>query len=84
MSEKAKTKPVPTIELRADEVEAVSIARKGAFFYRARHGRAGEKRARELEAFADAAFEWQHSGGSAPPPTLEEETPRKVVDRPQA
>ena len=63
----------PVLELRADEVEAVAIARKGAFYYRARHGRAGEKRARELEAFADAAFEWQHSGGAAPPPVLEED-----------
>lgn len=63
----------PVLELRADEVEAVAIARKGAFYYRARHGRAGEKRARELEEFAEAAFSWQHEGGSAPPPVLEGE-----------
>lgn len=63
----------PTLELRADEVEAVAIARKGAFYYRARHGRAGEKRARALEEFAEAAFSWQHDGGSAPPPVLEGE-----------
>lgn len=72
IAEAAGAEP-PTLELRADEIEAVAIARKGAFYYRARHGRAGEKRARELEAFADAAFEWQHSGGSAPPPVLEED-----------
>lgn len=63
---------IPTLELRADEVEAVSIARKGAFLYRARHGAAGEARALELDEFAEAAFEWQHSGGSAPPPVLPE------------
>lgn len=64
----------PVLELRADEIEAEGIARKGAFYYRARHGRAGEKRARELEEFADAAFAWQHGpDGSAPPPVLEGE-----------
>lgn len=51
---------IPTLELRADEPEAVAIARKGAFFYRARHGAEGEERARQLDEFADAAFSWQH------------------------
>ena len=70
IAEAAGAEP-PVLELRADEVEAVAIARKGAFYYRARHGAAGEERARELEEFAEAAFAWQHSGGSAPPPVLE-------------
>ena len=59
-----ETAEIPTLELRADEPEAVAIARKGAFFYRARHGRDGEKRARQLDEFADAAFEWQHADPS--------------------
>jgi len=79
-----ETAEIPTLELRADEPEAVAIARKGAFFYRARHGRDGEKRARQLDEFADAAFEWQHAdpGHSAvlAPAELEEEQAEELAE----
>lgn len=59
----------PVYLLRAGDAETPSILRKAAFIYRARHG--AVTLAGELEAFADAAFEWQHAEGNAAPPPVE-------------
>lgn len=56
----------PVFMVRAADAETPAILRKAALLYRARHG--AETLGRQLEAFANEAFDWQHQEGNAAPP----------------
>ena len=64
----------PVFLIRASDAEGPNLLRKYAFLLRARHP-GSERRAEEIEAFAETMFEWQHAEGNAAPPPAPEDPP---------